>query len=495
MARALVVFTLLLQLSNTCATIQSGQLTAGDIDDNLNFDWYRRYVNRYRLNQQQTTQFPSPYSDLTVRIVVDIVDSDGEPFSCAAVEIVDAESATTELPAGTNGLLQIFPLLDSLTYPLSIRAKTPGGSCPGDCGAAVEVTQNNSTVSLSLATASTPPSQLDVAFVVDTTGSMGDELAYLQAELSDVFAAVHARYQGVSTQLGVVLFKDHGDVYVTQRTDLTADVEDAIAKLQLASGGGGGDYPEAMKEALEETNMLQWRTGNTARVAFVVADAPPHTEQLDATILQVMELRRQGVKVYGLAGSGVGDLAEYMMRLMAVITGARHLWLTDDSGIGFSHQEPKVLCYKVTRLDQLLIRVLNSELQGHRIEAEAHQIIREVGHQEEGVCLLDFQPATTPTTTSSTASTSSTGTTGTTVSTQSTATTAEDAVDLTTTADHIFEGIGDGDGDGGEEGKDGYEDDGEGLISGEDRDAIDGCMQCGAAVLTILLAGFAMWSV
>merc|ERR1712232_618031 len=133
--------------------------------------------------------------------------------------------------------------------------------------------------------------------------------------------------------------------------------------------------------------------------AFVVADAPPHDANLQRTLDAALQLRTQGVRIYALAASGVGDTAEYLMRLMAMLTGARHLWLTDDSGIGNSHQEPKVLCYQVARLDQLLSRVLISELNGMRMEALPSQIMREVGHQRNGMCILDFQPSTSTTTT------------------------------------------------------------------------------------------------
>merc|ERR1712087_490750 len=66
-------------------------------------------------------------------------------------------------------------------------------------------------------------------------------------------------------------------------------------------------------------------------------------------------------------------------------------WLTDDSGIGNPHAEPKVKCYQVTRLDRLLVRLLRSELTGARMEAGEDEIIREVGSQEKGVCIVDFQ--------------------------------------------------------------------------------------------------------
>ena len=86
------------------------------------------------------------------------------------------------------------------------------------------------------------------------------------------------------------------------------------------------------------------------------------------------------------------------MRLVSAVTGARHLWLTDDSGVGNAHAEPKVQCYQVTRLDALIRRILKSELTGQRVEATQGEVVREVGHQQAGVCIVDLTTTTPPTT-------------------------------------------------------------------------------------------------
>jgi hypothetical protein len=209
----------------------------------------------------------------------------------------------------------------------------------------------------------------------------------------------------VDSRAALVLYRDDGEAYVVSTTPFgpVSQGVGAVQALQSASAVGGGDYPEAMERGMEAAMALDWRTGNMARVLFLVADAPPHNENLQRTLDAALAARRRGVRVYGLAASGVADTAEYLMRLLAVVTGARHLWLTDDSGIGGAHQMPKVQCYRVTRLDQLLRRVLESELRGSRVEVEAEagqdQILREVGAQEHGICLVDLSASTGTTTT------------------------------------------------------------------------------------------------
>ena len=78
--------------------------------------------------------------------------------------------------------------------------------------------------------------------------------------------------------------------------------------------------------------------------------------------------------------------AEFIMRAMAAVTQGRYLFLTDDSGVGNSHEEPTIDCYLVTRLDGLIRRVVQSLLSGERVEPEVNEVLRQVGNYEDGIC-------------------------------------------------------------------------------------------------------------
>ena len=159
-------------------------------------------------------------------------------------------------------------------------------------------------------------------------------------------------------------------------------------KNQLADqvASGGGDYPAAMEQGLSTALNAQWVGGNAARLLFLVTDAPPHDENLSDSFILAQTARQIGVNIYPLAASGVADIAENLMRSMAIITHGRYLFLTDDSGVGNSHAEPSIPCYVVTRLDSLIVRIISSALSGNRVEPEEEQIIREVGTYMEGEC-------------------------------------------------------------------------------------------------------------
>jgi hypothetical protein len=92
------------------------------------------------------------------------------------------------------------------------------------------------------------------------------------------------------------------------------------------------------------------------------------------------------VQIFGLGASGVAKESEFLMRQAALVSGGRYLFLTDDSGVGNAHAEPTISCYRVSKLKDLLVRVLASELSGARQEASGGQVIREVGNYSRGVC-------------------------------------------------------------------------------------------------------------
>jgi hypothetical protein len=141
-----------------------------------------------------------------------------------------------------------------------------------------------------------------------------------------------------------------------------------------------------MDAALVDTAAMSWRDGNVARVAFLVADAPPHAERALAAMTAADELRTQGVAIYPVAASGVAAEAELVMRSAAVASGGEYIFVTDDSGVGNAHAEPHIPCYSVERLRDAMTRVLRSELSGQRIEPDPQRAIRRVGQGSGGVC-------------------------------------------------------------------------------------------------------------
>jgi hypothetical protein len=232
--------------------------------------------------------------------------------------------------------------------------------------------------------------QLDVALVIDTTGSMGDEIQYLQSEFLALSSAIETKYPNAEQRWALVLYRDQGDEYVTRWFDFRDSAEDFRDKLGMQSAHGGGDFPEAPDAAFETVAQLGWRQdAKVARLAFWVADAPHHNERAGSMAASIRGARDLGVHVYPVASSGVDELTEISMRSAAQLTGGRYLFLTNDSGVGGSHKEPSIPCYFVTKLDKAILRMVDTEMTGNYGEPTGDDIIRTSGNPTNGSCDLE----------------------------------------------------------------------------------------------------------
>lgn len=239
------------------------------------------------------------------------------------------------------------------------------------------------------AAAKSANTRLDVALVIDTTGSMGDEIRYLQSEFIGISQAIEAAYPNASQRWALVLYRDQGDDYVTRYFDFRDQPEAFREKLAAQAAGGGGDFPEAPEAAIEVLNQFAWRDEpDVARIAFWVADAPHHNENAAKLAQALRTTRAQGIHVYPVASSGVDDLTELSMRTAAQLTGGRYLFLTDDSGVGGAHKEPTLPCYYVTKLNDALLRMVDLEMRGVYVAPDAAKIVRTVGQPVNGTCTL-----------------------------------------------------------------------------------------------------------
>lgn len=236
----------------------------------------------------------------------------------------------------------------------------------------------------------TPHSELDVQLLLDTTGSMGDELEYLQSEFDAIAAQLKTRFPNVTPRWSLVVYRDKGDEYVTRAFDFTADTARFRQNLRAQSAAGGGDTPEAVVEGMTKGLAQSWRSAsNVAKLSFWVADAPAHPGEGRALAAAVRDAKKKGVHVYPVASSDTDDTAEYQMRATAQMTGGRYVFLTNDSGVGNSHAEPHIPCYNVTRLDHAIVRMISVELAGKYVEAESNQVVRQVGRpNKDGKCQL-----------------------------------------------------------------------------------------------------------
>jgi Mg-chelatase subunit ChlD len=119
--------------------------------------------------------------------------------------------------------------------------------------------------------------EFDLAFVVDTTGSMGGLIDAARKQMVEMIDGL-TRAADVAMRLAVVEYRDHPpqDRLLTRRHDFAADLKAVHRTLTGLRADGGGDGPEAVLDGLNAAaEALSWRP-HARRVAVLVGDAPPH---------------------------------------------------------------------------------------------------------------------------------------------------------------------------------------------------------------------------
>lgn len=125
--------------------------------------------------------------------------------------------------------------------------------------------------------------QIEVVFVLDTTGSMGGLIAAAKEKIWSIASTMASAQTAPDIKMGLVAYRDRGDAYVTQTIALSSDLDSVYAKLMDFQADGGGDGPESVNQALHDAvNKITWsQNPNTYKVIFLVGDAPPHMDYQD----------------------------------------------------------------------------------------------------------------------------------------------------------------------------------------------------------------------
>ncbi len=345
---------------------QQGTVTAGVTDDNAEWGAYLDYLARNRhiyANQREVSE----------RYRIQVVDEAARPVHDATVEIYGNDARLFSGRTDTGGQLFFQPLaLDNNQQAQPVyeyRVKASKGfvassqrfSRTGDEPWRITLTEP----------ARPAVAQLDLLFLIDATGSMGDEIDKLKGSMADIADQIATLPAAPDVRYGLVAYRDRGDDFVVRSYDFTPDLRAFQRTLAALHADGGGDEPEALNEALHRSlHELNWRAEETVRLVILVADAPPHLDyrwedfSYDRDMIEAVRL---GIKIFPVGASNLNASGEYIFRQLAQFTGGKFVFLTyadgsDPSSGPGTETDHDVDVYSVDTLDRLVVRLVREEL-------------------------------------------------------------------------------------------------------------------------------------
>lgn len=337
--------------------LPSGLITAGAWIDNDNYQMWLELFSQGEESNGKFFEYTDSWQLNSLNRVKVSVMKDNMPVAGATVIASDSEgNPLYSAVSDAQGNAYIF------TGAESGRISVTSGDGSGNS----EFDAENREIAISLNACANKLNVIEIMLVVDVTGSMGDEISFLKNELSDVINKIAANNSGAVIKLALLFYRDTDDrvpfdYYDFKNVSEQAGMNSQQNALNNQYATGGGDYPEAVDDALELAVNKQWSTGATTKIIFHVLDAPAHSgkNNIEKFSNAVKIAAEKGIRICPIICSGAAELTEYTMREAAIHTGGTFIFVTDDSGIGGAHHDPQLPNVTVELLNSLMVRVVN----------------------------------------------------------------------------------------------------------------------------------------
>lgn len=336
-------------------------LKAGFADDNKQFNYFVNFINTYK---DTIPYYPINISERIIHYCRDVA---GKSIPNAIVKVYSGKKLLTTGKTYADGSFMFYPSEYGAhtTYLLTFEA----------LNAKAKIAVNRQGKREHVVTVSTQRPQyknipLDMLFVFDTTGSMGEEIARLKKTIEIINMNIASLSTRPDVRFGMVLYKDKGDEYVTKIIPLTNNLEKFQKELALVTAGGGGDGPEDLQSALADAvKKIKWNTGGI-RLAFIITDAEPHLDygQRYTYVDAARDAKKEAIKFYSIGTGGLPLAGEFVLRQISQYTQGRYIFLTyGERGESEGGKEGSVshhtgANFQTDKLESIIIRFAKEEL-------------------------------------------------------------------------------------------------------------------------------------
>lgn len=177
---------------------------------------------------------------------------------------------------------------------------------------------------------------VEVAFVIDTTGSMSGLIENAKRKIWSIATSIVDANPDAEIRMALVAYRDIGDEYVTRKFDLTTDIQGLYAELLKFRARGGGDWAESVNEALDvAVTKLNWsQEKHVRRIVFLVGDASPHMDYAqDRKYPEVLkDAKARGIIVNAVQAGAARDTERYW-REIAQLGEGKYIPIPQDGGV------------------------------------------------------------------------------------------------------------------------------------------------------------------
>jgi hypothetical protein len=337
-------------------------LTAGQVDDNAKFADYMDYQRGYTADNVNRI-------DVSQRLFVRVMDGAQKPVAGARVQLFDGDHQVFEGSTVSDGRVLFFPSAADEMQATRFRAVITRGQTSVE--ATVKPGGQEQVVTLSGLKDNSGDVGIDMVFLLDATGSMGDEIEKIKATVGSIAQRIEQLPGSATPRFGLVAFRDRGDVYVTRSWQFTPDIQQFSDNLSNVYAAGGGDTPESVNAGLHDAIHLPgWAdnsTGRHLRMIVLVGDAPPHLDYQDdyryPALLQ--EAAAAGIKIFPVGASNLESDGEYIFRQFAEVTQGQFVFLTYANGVSGAPglaTDKHVSDFTVQNLDTLIVNLVAGEV-------------------------------------------------------------------------------------------------------------------------------------
>ncbi|MFW5785093.1 MAG: hypothetical protein ACOCW1_02810 [Chitinispirillaceae bacterium] len=343
---------------------RAAEVKAAAHNDNEEFFSYQEFCRK--------TDLPLLKKNWNVdeRVIIRVVDKDDNPVHNAPVTVENGDFSW-EAATPASGELVLFPGMDLGDDYHSANFTVSSGSVTSKLEKSPDPA-----VTLKLGSKRILPQQvpLQICFLVDATGSMGDEIQ----QLKDVMFSIHSRIVSHPSKpdasFSLVAYRDRGDAFLVKGHPFTSSIDTFQLRLEPLQARGGGDTPEDICAGLQYAmDSLAWHP-EAVKFVFMMGDAPPHVDRYPEKnyLWASRTAREKGVRIVSVGASGLPLKGEFVFRQAALLTGGEFVFLHygetgESSGAGTKSDPGKVSHhtgsnYNSRRLDDIVVDIVSRDL-------------------------------------------------------------------------------------------------------------------------------------